>query len=264
MRSINCLPLQFLFLWLLFPAETIALAQGGPPLQTDDPGTPGDGVWEINLAAAMEKRRGERILEAPLVDVNYGVGETVQLKLEIPWIFHQRDGEGSRNGPGNSTLGVKWRFFEEDRHWVDVSLYPQVEFNNPTSSARRGIVDGGTELFLPFQFRKDFGRLSFNPEIGFAILEESADEWVLGLAVGFEILAEVFELIGEIRDVASSDFKEGELIFNLGCRWNIHRHLVLHGSAGRSFRPSSSGEPDLLAYLGVQLIFDTIKAHESK
>ena len=30
------------------------LAQGGPPLITDDPGTPGDGHWEINIAEQSE------------------------------------------------------------------------------------------------------------------------------------------------------------------------------------------------------------------
>src|SRR5215831_18405962 len=30
---------------------TSALAQGGPPMVTDDPGTPGDGHWEINIGS---------------------------------------------------------------------------------------------------------------------------------------------------------------------------------------------------------------------
>lgn len=29
-------------------------AQGGPPMITDDPGTPGSGRFEINLAVALE------------------------------------------------------------------------------------------------------------------------------------------------------------------------------------------------------------------
>ena len=33
-----------------------ALGQGGPPMITDDPGTPGNGKWEINLAIAFEHR----------------------------------------------------------------------------------------------------------------------------------------------------------------------------------------------------------------
>ena len=36
---------------ILMVAVGAARAQGGPPLVTDDPDTPGDGHWEINLAA---------------------------------------------------------------------------------------------------------------------------------------------------------------------------------------------------------------------
>ena len=35
---------------LWFVALNIARGQGGPPMITDDPGTPGDGKFEINLA----------------------------------------------------------------------------------------------------------------------------------------------------------------------------------------------------------------------
>jgi hypothetical protein len=50
-------------------------AQGGPPMITDDPGTPGNRKWEINLAVALEHRLGETSLDLPAIDLNYGVGE---------------------------------------------------------------------------------------------------------------------------------------------------------------------------------------------
>lgn len=54
----------------------------GPPLETDDPDTPGAGRWEINAATTLEKRRD--VWEwTPLLDINYGIGERVQLKLKL-------------------------------------------------------------------------------------------------------------------------------------------------------------------------------------
>src|SRR6266849_7689835 len=35
--------------------ERAAFAQGGPPMLTDDPGTPGNRHWEINTAALIRK-----------------------------------------------------------------------------------------------------------------------------------------------------------------------------------------------------------------
>jgi len=34
-----------------------SFAQGGPPMLTDDPGTPGSGAWEINFAYVVQCNR---------------------------------------------------------------------------------------------------------------------------------------------------------------------------------------------------------------
>src|SRR2546426_11687664 len=85
-----------------------ARAQGGPPLITDDPDTPGPGHWEINIAALMNKTRRQRRVEVPRVDLNYGVGRRIQLKFEMPWVVLQNEERRMETGPGNATGGVKW------------------------------------------------------------------------------------------------------------------------------------------------------------
>src|SRR4029077_2456846 len=106
-----------------------ALAQGGPPLITDDPDTPGPGYWEINIAGLMEKTRGERRVEVPRVDFNYGVGRRIQLKFEVPWVVWQNDAQRNETGAGNATVGVKWRFFGQEGETIAWSIYPQLDFN---------------------------------------------------------------------------------------------------------------------------------------
>ena len=76
-------------------------AQGGPPLITDDPGTPGDGNWEINLAFTAEKRKTERLYESPILHINYGLGERIQLKYEVPWLILDESGKHTKTGLGN-------------------------------------------------------------------------------------------------------------------------------------------------------------------
>ena len=48
----------------------------------DDPGTPGNRHWEINLAAIAEHRPGETAYDFPAIDLNYGLGEQIQLTLQ--------------------------------------------------------------------------------------------------------------------------------------------------------------------------------------
>ena len=59
-----------------------AWAQGGPPMLTDDPGTPGNGKFENNLAITVERRSHELALDTPAIDFNYGLGEHIQITLQ--------------------------------------------------------------------------------------------------------------------------------------------------------------------------------------
>src|SRR5664280_2245623 len=60
---------------LVLLATGRAPAQGGPPLVTDDPGTPGPGNWEVNVAATLDRTSLASSWGTPLVDANYGRGE---------------------------------------------------------------------------------------------------------------------------------------------------------------------------------------------
>jgi hypothetical protein len=121
---------------------------------TDDPGTPGHGHWEVNVAATGRHAASGSEAELPLLDINFGVGERIQLKYEIPWVWLDEDGERSESGLGNSAVGVKWRFYDAGEAGWQISTYPQVEFRNPGSdSAERG---------LPRTRRSSFCRSSFS------------------------------------------------------------------------------------------------------
>jgi hypothetical protein len=236
-------------------ASVAGPAFAGPPLITDDPGTPGDGNWEINFAFAMERRDSETRFEAPILDVNYGWGDHIQLKFEIPWTILHEEGDGTKNGVGNSSLGVKWRFLDEKTDGFDVSFYPKLEFNTPGSSSNdRGLVDKGTNFVIPFQAAKGFGPVSLGLELGYAFIEHNMDEWLCGLALSHEI-SDRLELVGEVAGTVLRNFDEHDFVFNLGVKWQVSHHLTLNASAGRSLHNSEGDDVELMSYIGVQLIY---------
>lgn len=255
MKQLHCLiVISVSWLMLSGPANRLVLAQGGPPLITDDPGTPGDGNWEINIAFTAEKRRTERLYETPILDINYGLGDRIQLKYEIPWLVLDERGDHTKDGIGNSVFGLKWRFFDQDTDGIDMSVYPQLEFNNYHSSIDRGLVDKGMELVLPIQLQKSWGIISLNPELGYVFREYNEHEWIYGLAMGYQASSNL-ELLAEISGNTGQDFEDDELVFNVGARWELSETRTLLISAGRSFRDSASGEPEFLLYTGIQLCF---------
>jgi hypothetical protein len=242
--------LILLFISVFFASVAPALA--GPPLLTDDPGTPGDKHWELNIAYTLDKRHTVSTHEAPIVDLNYGIGENVQLKYEVPWLVVHEKGEGAKTGLGNSIAGVKWRFLDEKKDGADMSVYPQVEFNNPTSSADRGVVDQGMQLHLPIEISKKLGPVVVNGEVGYTVRQHQDDEWLYGISSGYE-LREGLTVLGEIHGGSNREFKKHEVVFNVGTQWDLTQRYALLASVGRSFRSATSGDPNLLLYLGLQI-----------
>jgi hypothetical protein len=231
-----------------------AFAQSSPPLLTNNPGTPGDGKWEINLVFAVEKFQNESLYEAPALDINYGLGERMQVKYEVPWLFLNKKETGTINGLGNSEIGFKYRFLDEKPHGVSMSVYPQLSFNNPTSSADRGLVDPGMELTLPIQIARHVGPLGLNLNIGYSLVEHQKDEYIYGLAVALPLVKRL-EIMGEVNGAALRDFSADTLVFNLGGLLKLHNNINLFFSAGRGFRNPGGTEPELLGFAGLQFTF---------
>ena len=94
-----------------------AAAQGGPPFRTDDPETPGNKHWEINFGWIGDRNPAAGAYQVPDFDFNYGLGDRIQLKYEIPIAIEETrplDGQPGQviGGLGESLLGIKWRFYE--------------------------------------------------------------------------------------------------------------------------------------------------------
>ena len=231
------------------------IAQAGPPLLTDDPDTPGTNHWEINIAALVSQNRTERLWATPLLDINYGLGERLQLKAEIPWLLLQsRQGGNTQSGPGSINLGVKWRFLDRRQHTFAMSTYPQLEFRTSAASVRKGLVEPGSELRLPIEMSRELALMTVVGEVGYQIVQREKDEWIYGLAVAHEI-NERFELLGEIHGESKRDLTENVIVFNVGGRYKLNKNHTLLFSSGRSFRPASTEQPSWAAYMGIQFHF---------
>lgn len=239
---------------LLLWAGPLARAEGGPPLITDDPGTPGNLRWEINLGFTFDRSRDASVLEIPRIDFNYGLGDRIQLKYELPWVVLNPTSRRVRSGLGNSLIGVKWRFADEEQRGLSVSTYPQLEFNNLTSSSDRGLVERGLQFLLPVGMSRQVGPLALDWELGYNFRQHEPNEWVYGLIWGHD-LRKTLELLGELLGTARGDFAEGELVFDVGGRWRLGIRVALLFTVGRSLRALPGETSTLFGYLGTQFNF---------
>jgi hypothetical protein len=234
-------------------AARAAFGQGGPPMITDDPGTPGNGKWEVNLAVAFERRSDETSLDLPEIDLNYGVGEHIQLTLQTAPVLLKREDHGPIGGLGGTEAAVKWRFLDEEKSGFNMSMFPRIIFNIQQSSARRGLAEDGTRFQIPFQAAKSFGPWHVDGEFGPLASSVGRSEFLSGAVVGYD-LAKPTMLLAELHGTSRTNFSRQVVTLNFGLRHEFTETRILIASLGHEI--VSPNEPlALIGYFGVQLVY---------
>ena len=220
---------------------------------TDDPGTPGNGQWEINTAFLEDRTAGTRDRSFPHVDLNYGLGDHIQLKYETGYLFADGPGsDGLKHDWDDSLLGVKWRFADQEQQGVDISTYPQLELQNSSRAVHRAIAESGPNFFLPVEVAHSFGDFSMVTEVGYQYSSARPNQWVAGLLGAFQATKR-FELLAEIRSASDKLLNGGDLVANLGFRLEMMPHLILLAAAGTGLRDGPENTR-FVGYLGVQYL----------
>jgi hypothetical protein len=238
---------------LIATATRVAFGQGGPPMITDDPGTPGNGKWENNFAIIFEHRSNETPMDVPEVDLNYGVGDHIQLTLQTAPVLLKRSNHGLIGGLGGTEAAVKWRFFDQATSGFDMSMFPRILFNIFHSSVRRGLADDGTRLQIPFQAAKAFGRLHLDAEFGPRASTVGRSEWLNGVVAGFD-LSKSTMVMAELHDESRMNFTNDVLTLNFGLHHEFTETCILILSMGHELR--SPDQPTaLIGYFGMQFVY---------
>jgi hypothetical protein len=220
---------------------------------TDDPGTPGPGKWEINLAVTLEHRSDETSYDTPEIDLNYGVGEHIQLTLQTAPVILKRSDHGPIGGLGGTEAALKWRFLDQENSGFDMSMYPRAIFNVTQSSVRRGLAEDGTRFQIPFQIAKTFGRLHADAEFGPLASTVGRSEWLYGIVGGFDV-AKPTMLMAELHGTSRMNFSQQALTLNFGLHHEFTETRILIVSLGHEI--VSPDQPlALIGYFGVQLLY---------
>ncbi|HEV2804255.1 MAG TPA: hypothetical protein VGW57_04900 [Chthoniobacterales bacterium] len=236
--------------WLL--AVVKASGQGGPPMITDDPGTPGNGKFEINLAIACEHRAGETALDAPGIDINYGLGDRIQLTLQGGPALLKRSDHGAIGGLGGTEAAVKWRFLDDQRTGLTMSMFPRVIFNLSGSAARRGLAEEGTRFQIPLQFAKAFPGFDVDLEWGPLVSTAGPAQWIYGIVVAVDV-TKTSAVMAELHGMSRTNLSDGELGANVGLRQKLNDHCIFIGSLGHELRSPEARA--WIGYAGLQFLF---------
>jgi hypothetical protein len=238
------------FVFLIAPQ---ARAQGGPPYYTNDPGTPGNHNWEINLGYMPFLYNGTSTTHMPDVDINYGVGDRIQLTYENAWLRVKNGPDAAKYGAGQDQLGVKWRFYDDKKTGLGISVFPQFSINNPDHSVQRGITPRGASLILPVEFTKHLGPIDVNWEVGYNEVHLGPHGWLTGFVVGHDV-SKKLELDAEFYGLGTFNNSSNQQTIDAGARYKLRPPFILLLMAGRSVAPAYKGQPFFVGYFGMQFL----------
>jgi hypothetical protein len=242
------LQVGLLVLW----AESAA-AQGGPPFYTNDPGTPGNLNWEINLGYMPFFYGNQSVSHVPDVDINFGLGDRIQLTYESAWLRVQNPSTKTQFGEGQSNPGVKWRFYDAGGEGLKISVFPQFFLNNPNSNVSRGITPVAQSFLLPVEFSKGFGPVSVNLELGYQLVHRGSNGFLTGLVIGHDFTK---KLEGDVEFYNQGPFhlSSDQPTIGVGARYKIHKPVIVLLMAGRSLESTASNQSYFVGYFGLQFL----------
>jgi hypothetical protein len=230
-----------------------AQAQAGPPFLTNDPGTPGNANWEINLASMQTVTRGGSTYQVPQIDLNFGLRDDIQLTYEIPYELQSGSGRQVQSGWSNGYPGIKWRFLDEGKGGWQMSIFPQVETGASQLAQEKGIAAPGPRYLLPVEVTKQVGTLDVDLEAGYYLRGAGPKERILGLVAG-RSATESLELDAEIYDDRVYDSTQHSTTLDFGGRYKLGRGFIALFMAGRSLDGFAHGQPEFVGYFGVQIL----------
>ncbi|MBD3798699.1 MAG: hypothetical protein IE883_02065 [Epsilonproteobacteria bacterium] len=241
---------MFRYLIYMTILATALFGEGGAPMMTDGTGTPSDGKWELNVGLKLEDTQGDKRYEAPILDLNYGLGDRIQLKIESTYISLDND-ESSERGIGNAKVGAKWRFYENDT--FALSIYPQYTFAPVRKNIEKSLADVDEAWFLPLEMSKQFGSIGVTAEVGYLILSHDQDWIKSGIVAGYQS-TEALEFLVELYRSAKSKGEEESIFLNTGLTYVFTPNVNALFSIGKEIKSPSSTNKELM-FIGLQFLF---------
>lgn len=219
----------------------------GPPFLTDDPAPVDYQHWEAYLFGTDDYDGSAHTINAPAVELNYGVLPDTQLHLVVPMTTVAPDHGRAESGLGDMEFGIKYRFIHETNGWPQIGIFPMVEL--PTGDSNRGLGNGRAWFRLPLWIQKSFGAWTTYGGGGAALNSAPGQRnypfggWLVQRDIG-----EHLTLGGEIfAQGAAADGDQGFTALNFGGTCKFTEHFDLLFSAGHSV----AGDDHTFCYLGL-------------
>lgn len=226
-------------------------ALAGPPYLTDDPEPVEYKHWEVYVASIFFKEQEAWTGTGPHLEVNYGPFPNVQIHIIAPMAFDALNQGPNNYGYGDTELGIKLRFVQEDNWLPQIGTFPLLEV--PTGSHDRNLGGGHVQTFLPLWAQRSIGKWTAYGGGGYWINPgvHNRNWWFTGLVVQRRVLPNLTPGLEIFHGTSQEVGGPHETGINLGLIWDLTnvQHIIF--SAG----PAIEGLNQLQGYFAYQLTF---------
>lgn len=233
---------------LVFAAHTFA--QGGPPMITDCPGTPGRHVTEINVSYTTQRKGSSFADTTPSVIVGYGITDAFQAFVVSSWSTTNQALNGNAQGFGDTDLGLKYRFIDKGDGKLQVSTAPQFFFNTSHRSVDTGLVSRDSSLYMPLQACCSWGPIDLDMEVAYHVHRDANNQVHSGFCIGHQFPGNV-ELDAEVNGIYDLRDHTWTRFVNVGTRLRLSKGVGLLGSVGQQLGHFDGSKP-WIAFVGLQ------------
>ncbi len=216
----------------------------GPPFRTDDPEPVDYQHYELYTFFTGTHLSGDTSGVGPGLEFNYGLIPNGQFHLVVPLAFDSPSGDTNQFGYGDTELGFKYRFIQEDESGLrpQVGVFPFLEV--PTGDQVRGLGAGHVRGYLPVWAQKSFGDWTTYGGGGYWVNHgggtNDRDFWFFGWLLQRRVTDKLV-IGGELfHETATTIFGRDSTGFSIGAIYDLDEHNHLLFSAGRGFQNASN------------------------
>jgi hypothetical protein len=194
--------------------------------------------------------RGTSFYQIPQIDMNFGLGDRIQLTYEVPYVIQTNAGRPLQSGWGNGYPGIKWRFLDLGEDGWQMSTFPQMETAGSELARQKGIAAAGPRYLLPLEVSKKLGSLAVDFEAGYYVAGHGPKERI----VAGRPVTERLELDTEVYDDRAYDAAPHSTTWDIGGRYKSGRGFIALFMVGRSRNGFAAEQPEFMGYVGVQIL----------
>lgn len=201
------------------------------PLGTEDAGVAGKGVVQTEISWDYLKWKNNDKEQVFMLVPVYGVTESLELSVEIPYLFHNPETGSSENGIGDINLVAKYLVIQEKDAMPAFTVKGVVKMDN--GDYDRGLGSGDKDYSLVAVASKAFGPATVHGMFGYTWIGDKKDDnlqdiTLYGIAVDYGVI-EPFHILAEVNGNRHPDRNETDhpLTALIGGSYKVSDNLTL-------------------------------------